>query len=111
MRQRQIVDAAAFEIDRAAEPRRVDGDARRAFDDRFTGRDLGLRRRGIRNAGCFRRCARRASRAGLGLIGAGAIVRARLHLRLFLLLQLGLLALPLHLRVADEVLPADHHQQ
>jgi hypothetical protein len=43
LRQRQIVDTAALEIDRAAEPRGIDSDARRAFEDGFTGRDLGLR--------------------------------------------------------------------
>ena len=107
--ERQIVDPAALEIDAAAQRRRGDGDARRSGNHRVArcGRDRGRggaghRRRRAGAGACARRGARlrriRLRRAGLGL-------------RLFLLLEQRLLALLFHLRIADEILPADHDDQ
>ena len=75
-------------------------------DDALTRRRL-RRRCGVRQAGRFglRRIARRA---GLRL---PRLRLPRLDLRLLLLLERLLLALLLHLRVADENLPADHHDE
>ena len=88
----------------AGKPRRVDGDVRACGDHRVA---VGGRRRG-RGRIRHRRGARRG-RARLRGIGL-ACVRlccAGLNLSLFLLLERRLLLLPLHLRVADEILPAD----
>ena len=107
--ERQIVDAPAFEVDAAVQRRRGDGDARRSRNHRLArcGCD-----RGRGGAGHWRRragagCGARRS-AGLRRI---RLRRAGLGLRLFLLLELGLLALLFHLRIADEILPADDDDQ
>ena len=108
--ERQIVEARAFEIDAALEPRRVDRDVRRGGDDAFAGlragrggrvrqrRCAGLGRAGLRRAGLRRRDRlRRVAR----------LRRARLQLALLLLLEQRVAALLFHLRIADEILPAD----
>src|SRR5215472_16749986 len=108
LRERQIVDAAAFEIDAAAKPRRLDRNARRGCDHSFTRGGLRL---GGRCAGFWRsryfRCRRLSGvRSWRGRLRA-RLWRARLRLRL--LFELRFLALPFHLRIADEILPADNH--
>ena len=108
--ERQIVDPPALEIDAAAQRRRGDGDARRSRNHRLArrGRDRGRGGAGNRRRRGGARCARSRRSARLRRI---RLRRARLGLRLFLLLEQRLLALLFHLRIADEILPADHDDQ
>ena len=86
--ERQVVDAAALEVDAAAEPRRLDGDARRRA--RSPLRAWRSAAGAAAPAGSARR-----RRAGCGAPGARRrwrrLGRAGLHLRLLLLLELRLL--------------------
>ena len=104
--QREIVDAAALERDRAGEARRLDVHARGGCErgvprHRLRGGGAGLRRRLRRGARC-RRGLRRA-----GLLGKGRRLLLRTLLRL-LLLDLLLL---LHLRQAEVDLPRNQDER
>ena len=94
--ERQIVDAAALEIDAAVQPRRIDGDARRSGDHRRAGlcRAAAPQARSAAAAGVWRRRRRRRR-------------LRRIRLRLLLLL----LRLLLHFRLGEEIFPADHDDQ
>ena len=109
LRERQIVDAAALEIDRAAEPRRRNGDPRRCGDDGFTRGCLRRRCRTRRARNLRRR--RRVGARPTRLRRLTRLRLTRLALRLLLLLERVLLALLFHLRIGDENLPADHHDE
>ena len=105
---RQIVDARAFEVDAAAKPRRVDRNMRRGRDHRLAAQGRRLLCDGRGRARHRRRAGLRRRRSGLR---RARLRRAGLHLRLLLLLEPRFFALLLHLRVADEILPADHDEQ
>ena len=120
---------APFEIDAAVKPRRVDRDVRGCGDHclareyrRLRGgsgsgcarhrRSAGLRgrRRGLCRAGLRRTGLRRTGLRRTGLRRTG-LRRTGLRVRLLLLFEQRLMALPFHLRIADEILPADHDEQ
>src|SRR6516225_1688489 len=105
LRERQVVDAAALKIDAAAEPRCLDRDPRRGSNHRFARSRLRLSRgAGFWRSRYFRRC-----RLGSVRRWRGRLRGSRLPLRW--LFELRFLALPLHLRIADEILPANDHEQ
>src|SRR5271166_1483976 len=105
----QVVDAAALKIDAAAESRCLDRDPRRGSDHRFARSRLRLCRwcAGFWRSRYFRRCRLSGVRRRRAWL-CGARLRAAWLRRLF---ELRLLALPLHLRIANEILPADDDEQ
>ncbi len=116
LRQREVVDPAAPERDGAAELRRLDRDARRRCDDGFAGHAPGRGARG-RLAGNRRRAGARAGAPGCACAAAWPARRVAGAAGLAAAccccccLELRFLALLLHLRHADEVLPCDQHQR
>ncbi len=106
--ERQIVDAGALKSDAAVEPGRFDGHALRCSDHGLAG--VRLRRLGGSSRPAWH-CRGAGRRPGRRRIERPVGARLDLHLFLLLLLEHRVVALLLHLRIADEVLPSDHDNE